>query len=77
MVGIPTLAYKIDIIAELKAHGYNTNKIRKERLLSEGVLQSLREDKPISLDSLGKICNLLHCNVGDLLCHIYYNDRER
>ena len=41
------VTYKIDIIAALKSAGYNTNTIRKEKLLSEGTLQSLRECKYI------------------------------
>ena len=36
------IVYKVYVIADLKAHGYNTNRLRKEKLLSEGVLQSLR-----------------------------------
>ena len=34
------LSYKIDILATLKEKGYNTNRLRKEKLLAEGVLQS-------------------------------------
>ncbi len=37
------LQYKIDILSALKQNGYNTTKLRKEKLLSEGVIQSLRE----------------------------------
>ena len=43
------IIYKTDILAALKEAGYNTNRIRKEKLLSEGVLQSLREKKYICL----------------------------
>ena len=42
------IAYRKDILAELKKKGYNTNKLRKEKLLPEGVIQSLREGKEIS-----------------------------
>ena len=34
------VVYKIDILAALKEAGYNTNRLRKEKLLSEGVIQS-------------------------------------
>lgn len=71
------IGYRIDVLSELKKKGYNTNRIRKERLLGEGTLQSLREGKLVSMASLGKICTLLNCDVGDVLCRIYYNDRER
>lgn len=67
--------YKIDIIAALKLAGYNTNTIRKEKLLSEGTLQSLREGKYISMDAISKICKLLNCQPGDIL--EYIDDKER
>lgn len=59
--------YKVDILAALKDAGYNTNRLRKEKLLSEGVIQSLREGHYISMQNISKICELLHCQPGDLL----------
>lgn len=64
------IRYKIDVIAALKDAGYNTNKIRKEKLLSESVLQYLRSGKKVSLDAIEKICKLLHCQPGDILEYI-------
>lgn len=61
------LLYKIDIIAALKKSGYNTTRLRKEKLLAEGVIQSLRENKPISWSNISKICELLNCQPGDIL----------
>ena len=65
-----SIRYKIDILSALKDNGYNTNRLRREKLLSEGVIQSLREDKAISLANLSKICDLLQCQPGDILEHI-------
>lgn len=64
------VTYKIDIISALKSAGYNTNTIRKEKLLSEGTLQSLREGKYISMDAISKICRLLNCQPGDILEYV-------
>ena len=61
------IVYKIDILATLKEKGYNTNRLRKEKLLSEGVIQSLRENKYIALQNISKICELLDCQPADLL----------
>ena len=61
------IVYKIDILAALKEKGYNTNRLRKEKLLSEGVIQSLRENKYIALQNISKICELLECQPADLL----------
>ena len=61
------LQYKVDVLAALKEKGYNTNRLRKEKLLSEGVIQSLRENKYIALQNISKICELLDCQPADLL----------
>lgn len=64
------IRYKFDILTALKDKGYNTNRIRKENLLSEGVLQSLRENKYISLANISRICELLECQPGDIIEYI-------
>ena len=64
------IVYKIDILATLKEKGYNTNRLRKEKLLAEGVIQSLRENKYIALQNISKICELLDCQPGDLMEYV-------
>lgn len=64
------IQYKVDILAALKEAGYNTTRLRKEKLLSEGMIQSLREGKYISLQNLSKICELLDCQPGDLIEYV-------
>lgn len=64
------IRYKFDILNALKDKGYNTNRIRKENLLSEGVLQSLRENKYISLANISRICELLECQPGDIIEYV-------
>lgn len=61
------IVYKVDVLAALKENGYNTNKLRKDKLLAEGVIQSLREGKAISFQNLSKICKLLNCQPGDII----------
>ncbi len=67
---IMPIRYKKDILAALKEKGYNTNRLRKEKMLSEGVIQSLREDKYIALQNLSRICELLDCQPADLLEYV-------
>jgi len=61
------IKYKFDVLAALKAAGYNTTRIRKEKLLAESTLQSLRDGRLISLDNVARICALLNCQPGDIL----------
>ena len=64
------IIYKIDILYELKQKGYNTNRLRKEKLLAEGVIQSLRDQKAISFSNLEKLCVLLACQPADLIEYV-------
>ena len=64
------IVYKFDVLQALKEKGYNTNRLRKEKLLAEGVIQSLREGKAISFVNLDKICTMLNCHPGDILEHV-------
>lgn len=64
------LRYKIDVLAALKAAGYNTNRIRKEHIIAEGTLQRLREQKIVSIDIIDKICEILDVQPGDIIEHI-------
>lgn len=61
------IKYKIDVLAELKASGYNTNRLRTEKLLSEGTIQNIREGKVVNAANLSKLCKLLNCQPGDIL----------
>ena len=61
------IVYKMDILDALKNKGYNTNRLRKEKLLSESVIQGLRENRYITLLNISTICALLECQPGDLL----------
>ncbi|MBQ3010566.1 MAG: helix-turn-helix transcriptional regulator [Oscillospiraceae bacterium] len=64
------IQYKIDVLSALKEAGFNTNRLRKEKLLSEGVIQALRENRYVSMQNLSKICELLDCQPGDLMEYV-------
>ena len=63
------IVYKKNILEELKANGYNTNRLRKEKLLAESTIQQLRENKLVSWTNVDRICTLLECQIGDILEH--------
>ena len=59
------LVYKIDVLKALKEKGYNTNRLRKEKLLAESTIQKLRDQQPISWANIAQICDLLGHQPGD------------
>ena len=64
------LIYKIDVVASLKEKGYNTNRIRKENLLSQSTLTKFRNKEPVSWDNLETLCKLLECQPSDIIEYI-------
>lgn len=62
------IRYKKSVLKELKAHGYNTCRLRQEKILGESTLQRLRTGGTgIRLDSLDAVCGILGCQPGDLI----------
>ena len=61
------IVYKIDVLGALKEKGYNTNKIRKEKIMGEAMLQKLRSGQMVSWATLETLCTLLECQPGDLI----------
>ena len=43
--------------------GYNTNKIRKEKIFTE----QIRDNKLLTQKAINKVCFLLNCQPGNLL----------
>lgn len=65
------LKWKIDVIKALSDKGYNQYVIRKNNLLGQSQVVSLRNGHTnISLATLDKICFLLDCQPSDLLEHV-------
>ena len=64
------MKYKIDIIAALKEAGYNTSRIRKEKIMGEAMLQKIRSGQMVSWAILETICDLLDCQPGDLIEYV-------
>ena len=63
------IVYKFDVLAALKDKGYTTYKLRQDKLLGERTIQSLRNGEPVSFAVLGQLCELLGCNVGDIIVY--------
>ena len=65
--------YKIDVLEKLKERGYSTYRLRKEKLLGEATIQSLRDNKLVSWENIGRLCALLECQPGDI---VEYKEQE-
>ena len=61
------IIYKMDVLAALKEKGYNTNRIRKDKIMGEAMLQKIRNGQMPSLSVLETICDLLDCQPADII----------
>ena len=64
------IVFKGDVIAKLKEAGYNTSRIRKEKIMGEAMLQKIRNGQMVSWATLETICSLLNCQPGDLIEYV-------
>lgn len=62
--------YKIDVLESLKESGYNTTRLRKEKLLGENAIQSLRRGEMVGIIALEKICGLLDMQPGNIIKYV-------
>jgi putative transcriptional regulator len=68
--GIIMFRYKIDVLHALKEKGYNSTKLRKEKLLGENAIQSLRKDEMVGIIALEKLCSILEMQPGDIIEYV-------
>lgn len=64
------IRYKINVLAALKEKGYNTTRLRREKLLGESTIQQLRQGTLVSWANVERICTMLECQPGDIVEHI-------
>lgn len=54
----------------MKERGLTSYKIRKENIISQGALTSLRSGKSVTMDTIEKLCKALNCQVGDIVEYV-------
>lgn len=61
------------VLEMLKKKGFSPIIIRKNKLLSESTLQNLRKNKMISVETIGKVCDMLDVTPDIII----YNDTPK
>ena len=59
--------YKLNVLEELKKAGYTTYRLQKDRIFGQQTIQKMRQGIVVYGTTLEKLCELLHCQPGDLL----------
>ena len=74
--GYNMIRFKINVLEELKKRGYNTTKLRNEKIIPEGTITKIRNayntnsNINISTNTINTICALLHLQPGTILEYI-------
>ena len=50
--------------------GLTTYRIRKENIIGQATLQSLKNDEPVSTETINVLCKVLGCQPGDIMEYI-------
>lgn len=64
------LVYKFNVLDLLRENGYNTTRLRREKLLGETSIQNLRSGKMIGHIALDKVCELLEMQPGNIIKYV-------
>ena len=64
------IKYKINVLAELKAIGYSTYRLRKEKIFGERTMQKFRRGEIVNAENMAIVCKLLNCQPGDIMEYV-------
>ena len=54
----------------MKEKGLSTYRIRKENIISQSALQSLKNGKSVTIDTITALCKALECQPGDIMEYV-------
>ena len=63
-------AFKVDIIDLLKENGYNTGRIRREKLIGEKTMQDMKKGIVPGIKTLETLCEILEMQPGNLIKYV-------
>ncbi len=64
------IRYKENILTKLKERGYNTSRLRKEKIIGESTMQLIRTQGEIPYKTLNFLCSTLECGIEDIIEYI-------
>lgn len=59
-----------DMLKMLSDRGWSTYRLQKEKQISNGTIIQMRAKKPLSTNTIDKVCELCDCQPGDLMRYV-------
>jgi len=76
-MGVAQLMIVFDKLWEtMKRKGVSTYKLRENCLIGSRAIKRLRENGSVETKTLDKICDLLDCNIEDVITHIKTEEHD-
>lgn len=60
----------------MKEKGFSSYRLRKEKLISQAVLQKLRTGGNVDTRTIEKLCAMLSCQPGDIMKYLPEKDGD-
>ena len=67
--GDEMIVYK-DILKKLSGVGWSSYRLRNSKVLSETTMQRIRTGRPITTESIDRICGILHCPIDEIVEYV-------
>lgn len=64
------LVYKFDVMEALREAGYTALGLKKDHILGDATMQSLRTGEMVGMKSLETICRLLDMQPGNIIKYV-------
>lgn len=58
------------LFALMKERGLTTYRIRKENIISQSALTSLKAGRSVTIDTITALCKALNCQPGDIMEYV-------
>ena len=52
----------------------NKTELRNQAKISTNAIAKMGKNEPVSMDTMDKICKVLHCNIGDVMDFVVDED---
>ena len=70
------IVYKKPILPALKAAGYSSARLRKERIIGQKTIQDMRNGELVSWRIMEMLCKMIDCQPGDLVEYVPDDEPE-
>ena len=61
------IVYTKEILPALSNAGNNSKRLRDDKLIGQSSIQKIRNNEVVSIKNLETICNLLNCDISDVI----------